>query len=47
MYIQLFKPSVNKTPKRNIFPIKCIEQWNNLDENIALNESVLTSTGAG
>jgi hypothetical protein len=37
-----FKPSVNKTLRKNSFPIRCIDQWNNLDENIVLSESVLT-----
>ena len=38
---QIYKPNVNKSLRQNTFPLRCIDSWNKLDENIVLSESVL------
>lgn len=39
---QIFKPAVNKTLRKNTFPIRCINLWNQLPEEIVTSDSVLS-----
>ena len=39
---QIYKPAVNKTLRKNCFPIRCIDDWNQLDEDTVTCDSVLS-----
>ena len=39
---QLIKPHVRKSLRQNTFPVRCIDNWNALDEDLVLSENVLT-----
>jgi len=39
---RITKPQTNKTLRLNTFPVRCINSWNNLPEDVVLSDSVLT-----
>ena len=39
---RISKPSVNKTLRRNVFPVRCIDTWNELSEDIVTSTDILS-----
>ena len=37
---RISKPSINKSLRLNMFPVRSIDNWNNLSEDIVLSDSV-------
>ncbi|MEW8547692.1 MAG: reverse transcriptase family protein, partial [Candidatus Thiodiazotropha sp.] len=39
---RIYKPSVKKTLRKNVFPVRCIDAWNELPEEIVTSQSTLS-----
>ena len=39
---RISKPSVSKTLRKNVFPVRCIDTWNELSEDIVTSTDILS-----